>query len=423
MKKQLLVLIFILFASLTFAQKKYEAHEVKAGETLYSIAIQYNTSVKKILKYNPSIGKETELPLGQLLIIPSKQKIKETAAYKIHYVKKRETLFGLSHKYNVTEDAIQQANPIIKEKGLMCGLELRIPNQNATNTVPTTSKDTDIKTTNAVMHTVTKGETIYSITHQYGISKEELHKLNPQIKGTDLPIDTVLLIRKTQQTVETATVKTDTIFTKHIVLPKETVYSITHLYNIPKEQLIALNPNYPELKNNVLHPDDVLIVKKIIIKTDAVTNSIDTTFVAEKKSFLSRIIKGKTLDVALLLPIDLKNLDTSNTENLQKKLENKALNRVLDYYNGSVLAIDSIAKLGVNVSVDVYDTASNKSVALLKLIRENKLINKDVIVGPFFPDNVDLVAQNSAEKTLIVAPFNKKPSSYPQVLNAKVSKG
>ena len=424
MKKQLVILVFMFMSVVATAQKKYKAHEVQKGETLYSLAIKYNTSVKKLLKYNPDISKETELEVGKLLVIPTKQKTITTADYDIHLVRKRETLFGLSRKYNVTEEAIQKANPILAKKGMMCGLELRIP----TKIIPTNPPETlkDIIANNAIKHIVEKGETIYSITHQYGITEAQLRANNPQIEGNELPLGMVLLITKDTTTGEqlASTVKIDTIFTKHLVLPKETVYSITHLYEIDKEQLIKLNPNYPALKDNVLHPDDVLIVKQLIIKKDSVTNAIDSVYVGLKKPLLTRVIPGKQLRVGLLFPLNLKAYNYSNTDSLQQEIkENKGLNRVLDFYNGSRMALDSVAALGVKVDATVFDTESKKSVALLQLIREGKLTNKNVLIGPFFTENVALVAENvQNDSVVIVAPFNKKALSYPQVLNARIAK-
>jgi LysM repeat protein len=419
MKKQVIIVFFILWSVAVSAQKKYVAHQVQKGETLYSLAIKYNTSIKKILKFNPDISKETGVQEGKLLIIQSKEKTILSDAYLTHRVKKRETLFGLSKKYNITEEAIQKANPIIADKGLMCGLEIKIPKKEVKETATTTPEITDA----ANIHVVKKGETIFSITHQYGISEATLRKNNPQIRNNDLPLGMKLDISKEQVQV-LPTKQVDTVYTRHLVLPKETVFSITHLYGIDKEQLVKLNPNFPAIKDNVLHPDDVLIIKKIIISKDTETQQIDSLFVGEKKSMLTRIIAGKQIDMALLLPLKLKSFNYANNDSLKQEIKNnKGLNRVLEFYNGSLMAIDSIAKLGVQLNVDVYDTESKNSVALLKLIREGKLNNKDILIGPFYTENVALVAQNlTNENTLLIAPFNKKIANHNAVLNAKIPK-
>jgi LysM repeat protein len=420
MKKQVIIVFFILWSIAVSAQKKYVAHQVQKGETLYSLAIKYNTSIKKILKFNPDISKETGVQEGKLLIIQSKAKTPISDAYLTHRVKKRETLFGLSRKYDVSEAAIQKANPIIADKGLMCGLEIKIPKKEVKGTVETT--ETEIADTTNI-HVVKKGETIFSITHQYAISEATLRKNNPQIINNDLPLGMKLDISKEQEVI-LPTKQIDTVYTRHLVLPKETVFSITHLYGIDKEQLVKLNPNFPAIKDNILHPDDVLIIKKIIISKDTETQQIDSLFVGEKKSMLTRIIAGKQIDMALLLPLKLKAFNYANNDSLRQEIKkNKGLNRVLEFYNGSLMAIDSIAKLGVQLNVDVYDTESKNSVALLKLIREGKLNNKDILIGPFYTENVALVAQNlTNENTLLVAPFNKKIANHNAVLNAKVPK-
>jgi len=420
MKKQVIIVFFILWSVAVSAQKKYVAHEVQKEETLYSLAIKYNTSIKKILKFNPDISEATGVQEGKLLIIQSREKTPISDAYLTHQVKKRETLFGLSKKYDVTEESIQKANPIIVDNGLMCGLEIRIPKKEVIETVETVENTTENKPN---IHVVKKGETIFSITHQYGISEATLRKNNPQIINNDLPLGMKLDISKEEEVV-LPNKQIDTVYVKHLVLPKETVFSITHLYDIDKEQLVKLNPNFPAIKDNVLHPDDVLIIKQIIISKDTATQQIDSLFVGEKKSMLTRIIPGEQIDMALLLPLKLKAYNYANTDSLRQEIKNnKGLNRVLEFYNGSLMAIDSIAKMGVKINVDVLDTESKNSVALLKLIREGKLANKDLLIGPFYTENVALVAQNlNNNNTLLVAPFNKKISNHNTVLNAKVPK-
>jgi LysM repeat protein len=123
--------------------KNFKTHVVEKKETLYSISKKYNVNVEEITKANPGI--ETGLKEGQTLKIPvsgnTAQEVPATPVAKgskIHKVEPKETLFGISKKYNVSVDDIKKANPELID-GLKEGMEIIIPpkgkNNSATSTV------------------------------------------------------------------------------------------------------------------------------------------------------------------------------------------------------------------------------------------------------------------------------------------------
>ena len=63
----------------------------------------------------------------------------------IHKAKKQETIFGISKKYNVTIEALQDANPMMREKDFILkkGMMINIPE-------PTTSDKISLKQTNQI---------------------------------------------------------------------------------------------------------------------------------------------------------------------------------------------------------------------------------------------------------------------------------
>ena len=95
-------------------------------------------------------------------------------------------------------------------------------------------------------HTVEPKENPYSISKKYGITIDELYKMNPKIKDGKLNIGDVLVISK--KTTETkpqttekplASGKTSTI----VLQPKQTIYGITKQYHIAEADLRKLNPD------------------------------------------------------------------------------------------------------------------------------------------------------------------------------------
>ena len=94
------------------------AYVVEKGDTLYSIAKKYSTTVSKIKELNNL--KSDTLSIGQELIIPSSFDVKT------HIVKPGDTLYSIARKYNTTDNAIKVANNLTSNV-LSIGKELIIP--------------------------------------------------------------------------------------------------------------------------------------------------------------------------------------------------------------------------------------------------------------------------------------------------------
>lgn len=94
------------------------AYVVEKGDTLYSIAKKYSTTVSKIKELNNL--KSDTLSIGQELIIPNSFDVKT------HMVKPGDTLYSIARKYNTTVNAIKVANNLTSNV-LSIGKELIIP--------------------------------------------------------------------------------------------------------------------------------------------------------------------------------------------------------------------------------------------------------------------------------------------------------
>ena len=69
MKELFLVLFFVLFANNSFAQNNYQRHIVKKGETVYSISKKFNVSEATIYQLNPDL--KHIIKTGVILILPN----------------------------------------------------------------------------------------------------------------------------------------------------------------------------------------------------------------------------------------------------------------------------------------------------------------------------------------------------------------
>jgi LysM repeat protein/ABC-type branched-subunit amino acid transport system substrate-binding protein len=161
--------------------QKYIAHTVLKGQTLYAIGRHYAVPVEAITQANPAA--KQGLSLGQVLLIPVKAQVKKelkTAPAFVegelaHTVAKKETLFGIAHKYGVSESDLQARNPELAN-GLRPGMIVMIPVGKVTSvSAEQVAPPADDRST---PHLVQPGETIYSLSKRYDLTPEEIQAAN-----------------------------------------------------------------------------------------------------------------------------------------------------------------------------------------------------------------------------------------------------
>ena len=103
-----------------------QTYVVKSGDSLYSIANRYNLSVNELKSYNNLTS--NNLRIGQLLKIPTKEITEETITtdYITHTVVSGDTLYSLANKYNTTVSDIIETNNLTSTS-LSIGQQLKIP--------------------------------------------------------------------------------------------------------------------------------------------------------------------------------------------------------------------------------------------------------------------------------------------------------
>ena len=160
----------------------FVVHQVVAKETLYSLSKRYGTTIADIVKHNP--GAENGLAIGDVLSIPY---TRENARI-THIVKESETLYSISRRYNVSIDDLKEWNKL-KNNDLKLGQPLRIypKNEELLDTTERTEYEENI-------HVVQSGETLFSISKQYGISVKKLRKLN-KLESNDISIGKSLQVQ------------------------------------------------------------------------------------------------------------------------------------------------------------------------------------------------------------------------------------
>lgn len=167
--------------------KLFVIHRVDEKETLFGISRRYGTPIAQIVEYNPSA--DAGLEVGQILKIPYTPRSQRKSAQGIvHKVAERETLFSISRLYQVSVDEIKQWNNLT-DNTLSVGQELIIRKPSESSEVKAPPQPMEVRT----VHTVTAGETLFSISRKYGISIDQIKEWNG-LTGQDLKIGQKLFV-------------------------------------------------------------------------------------------------------------------------------------------------------------------------------------------------------------------------------------
>lgn len=179
--------------------KTFILHKVAPGETLYSLSRRYNASVSGILKSNP--GADSGIRIEQILRIPYEKKTELAKGATRHEVRPGETMFSISRKYNVRLSDIKKWNNL-ESTALNIGQKLVIypgaddTNKNTAPAVPVAKATGE----GDIVHTVSSSQTLYSISRKYNVSMTDIKKWN-NLKDASLSIGQKLIIKSAEQPV------------------------------------------------------------------------------------------------------------------------------------------------------------------------------------------------------------------------------
>jgi LysM repeat protein len=330
----------------------YFIHQVKKGETAYSIAKAYGISVEDLNRENPPAV--YGIKEGQSLRIPvslvTEAKPLESEAVKrehdeskfiYHSLKPGETVYSLSKLYSVSENEIIQSNPGIDINKLSVGIEIAVPKREFMNN----QQKFDDQEKKYIFHKVLMGETLSSIARQYGLSVRQLRRENRDLRFPQVG-DFVRIpgVEKAEKEIEQ--VKIDTVPAIAEAMPVK----------------INKTPGYTTIKD--LHG---------------------------------------SLNVAVLLPfylsenanhIESDSSDMVNGRKTYKVAEDWIYPGSLDFlemYEGILLASDTLRSLGLNINLNTYDIKSD-TIEITRLIKSGKLAAMDLIIGPVYSHNLSIVS-------------------------------
>ncbi len=400
MKKFLTLFGIIVFSCFGYAQN-LKTHSVKTGESIESIANFYKITPSDIYALNPDakvdFSSQTVLIIPESFLPPSSslEVTKELVSYKVHKVRRKETLFSISQKFKVTVEDIKVHNKQLYSKNLKKGNKIYIPQF---KTIPS-----QVSTQIIQKYTVLPKEGKWRIAYKFGISVPQLEALNPTMgpylkEGQQLNVPNIS--NSDEKVIE------ENEFGYYTVKAKEGYYRLEKKLGLTKEQLTTLNP---ELIAQGLKLGMVLKIPKSSIQNIAselfpVVNLSDT------------LVNLSTKKIALLLPFKTKSIDFDSLNLAKNQLKRDGyINISTDFYAGVVMAIDSAKRLGISTKLEVFDTNA-KMLDLKTVLLQTNFSNYDAILGPITAQNLELTAQYvQKDNVSVVSPFVKTKNSYPNL--------
>lgn len=225
------------------AWAQQQTHTVSAGQTLFSIAKQYDVSVDQIREWN-NLG-DNELRVGQTLIVGRSQP--EDAIS--HTVQPQETLFSISKKYRVSITELKRWNNL-ETNSLKVGQELTVyppDEQSATADTAQSSLVVNTPTRSNTYYTVKSGDTLYEIARAHNMTLDELKTLNGLTSNT-IRVGQRLTVREQGQAApsvaESSSESTPQgAFVVHTVKQGSSLQSLLNKFSMTEAEFRALNPD------------------------------------------------------------------------------------------------------------------------------------------------------------------------------------
>jgi len=193
---------------------------VQKGDSLYSIAQKFNTTVDKLKELNNLTS--NNLSIGQVLVISEEQGSSPSDDYIIYTVKRGDSLWNIARDFDTTVDAIIDLNNL-GTTALSVGQTLKIPQ----------------KTESSLTYTVKSGDSLWKIANSFGVTVDSIIQTN-NLSSTTLSIGQQLIIPGASTTPE-PTPPEDNETQLYVVKSGDSLWSIARQFNTTVSEIRAAN--------------------------------------------------------------------------------------------------------------------------------------------------------------------------------------
>jgi len=339
--------------------------------------------------------------------------------YFIHVVREGHTLYSISKVYGISQKEISRENPMVVF-GLRVGQALKIPAEPELE-----GEEEQVEPENFIYHPIRENETIYALSKRYGVTEEEILDHNLDLIIDDIDIGTIIKIPKKIFTPEKESFGTEKeSFVYHRVEKGETLYSLSREYNVSIRQIRRANVGMKGSPKQGEYLRIPTTEREEADVTPVAEDNIDIIFAEDTAQFTDETppsFYGKSIHVALMLPFYLDEndarvvIDTSKVDDFGNAIENvterdkdwiypRSFNYI-EFYEGALLAVESLQKNGLSINLSVFDTERDSS-TVQRIIDNGGLRDMDLIIGPAYTHNLRMVAEYGEDRRIpVVSPL------------------
>ena len=403
-------------------------HFVSQGETLDAIAKAYQVSVEEITAENGI--PDNSIKADMVLRIPQKSAVKDgyEASKKTVPVEKNVASDKVTNpekkaeaKPKTVETQPQTTSPAVKPTP-------SVKKEEVPQTKPQAKQGEDF-----IMYKIKKKDTFYSLSKQFKVSVEAIQNANPGMQGLKEDEEIKIPNKNTSTTPvkEMTSPKKEAKLTEITVKQGETLYSISKLYNVSIAKLNELNPELSNgLKAGMVLKLSAPSGNEEIKKTPKPENEKKTIIEPSKQTKRNHCYNAdniaKTYQVGLLLPFLLDNATAALEATDQKDPSTLDNFNYFQFYEGFMLAADSLEKMGLKAKIHVLDADKlNDSTCIKQALNKPIMKNMNLLVGPIYASSFAIASRFAKQNRIgIVNPLTHREnivSDNPYVIKAQVS--
>lgn len=206
-------------------------YTIKAGDTFYKIADEFDITVRELQLANPLVN-PFNLVVGQRICIPKKPAppppppaIPPCVDGTYYVIRSGDTFFSLANRFNVTVRQLEEANPGVDPNSLVVGRIICIPRK----IVPPGT----LPCPGGAYYTIESGDTFFSIANRFGVTVADLETANPGVDPTRLRVGQIICIPRRARCPGGRI---------HVVARGDTLFRIAQRYDISFRALVDANP-------------------------------------------------------------------------------------------------------------------------------------------------------------------------------------
>ena len=331
--------------------------------------------------------------------------------YYAHIVLERQTIFGITKAYNVTEEDLYEANPMLKQEGLRSGTVIYVPVvSDRKEKVAAPAKETTEKE-----KPVTKEKT--EAKEKTVVKETPAPKEKPAREKTvrEKPVREKPVREKPAKETAPKTVEPKEGYVQHTVKWFENIYDVAAAYGVTPQQIMDANG----LKSSAISKRQVLLIpvgEAAKTTSQAVAPTVTTTLVPEEAE------KGKAVAAAVPTAAETKAEEKVDVDEpgivdfpvakgtaeialvMPFNANGKYSESNMDFYSGVLMALRDLEKEGVKTTLNVFDLQAGTPSSY-------ELNRNEVILGPISTADLTKILEVTNGQVPVISPLDQRAAS------------